>query len=109
LVDGNQEDLIVLAVVGRIVEDLVDGDKEDANKWFECNNSNVMTSIAVTFGDEKFDQEEAIKTGNNNDPDDLFCSNFSDLPLPFSGGIFFGIEGFSFFVLPLLSSYLLLA
>jgi hypothetical protein len=56
-----------------------------------------MTSITVTFGDKKFDQEDATETGDNDDPDDLFCSNFSNLPLPFSGITFFGIEGFPFF------------
>ncbi len=87
----------VLAVVSTVVEDLVDGNQEDTNKWFECNNGNVMTSITVTFGDKKFDQEDAIKTGNNDNPDDLFCSNFSNLPYPFSSVTFFGIEGFPFF------------
>ncbi len=109
LVNGNRQNLNVLAAIGTIVEDLVDGNQEDANKWFECNEGNVMTSIAVTFNDEKFDQEDAIETGNNNNPDDLFCSNFSNLPLPFSGITFFGIESFHFLVLPLLSFYLLLA
>jgi hypothetical protein len=61
------------------------------NKWFECNDGNVITSIAVTFGDKKFDQEKAIKTGNNDNADELTCSNFSNLPFPFSGIIFFGI------------------
>jgi hypothetical protein len=61
LVDGNQEDFNILAVVGTVVEDLVDGNQEDADKWFECNYSDVMTSIAVTFGGEKFDQEDTIK------------------------------------------------
>jgi hypothetical protein len=63
LVDGNQEDLNVLAVVGTVIEDLVNGDQEDVNKWFKCNNNNVMKSIAVTFGDKKFIQEDAIKAG----------------------------------------------
>jgi hypothetical protein len=52
LVDDNQEDLNVLAVIGTVIGDLVNGDQEDANKWFECNNGDVMTSIAVTFGDK---------------------------------------------------------
>jgi hypothetical protein len=97
LVDGDQEDVNVLAVVGTIVEDLVDGNQEDANKWFECNNGNVVTSIAVTLGDEEFNQEDAIKTDNNDDGDGLMCSGFSNLPLPFSGVIFFGTKGFPFF------------
>ncbi len=97
LINGDQEDLNVLAVVGSIVEDLVNGNQDDANKWFKCNDGNVMTSIPVTFGDEKFDQEDAIKKGDNDVPDDLFCSNFSNLPLPFSGITFFGIEGCPFF------------
>ncbi len=109
LVNGNQEDLNVLAVVGTVVEDLVDGHQEDTNKWFECNNGNVMTSITVAFGDKKFDQEDAIKNGDNDNPDDLFCSNFSNLSYSFSSVTFFGIEGFPFLVLPLLSFYLLLA
>ncbi len=74
--DGKQEDLNLLAVIGIIDEDLLDGNQEDPNKWFECNGGDVMTSIAVTFGDEKFDQEDAIKTGENNDADDLMHSNF---------------------------------
>jgi hypothetical protein len=109
LVDGNQEDLNVLAVISTVIDDLVDGNQEDANEWFKCNDGNVMTSLAVTFGDKKFYQEYTIKMGNNNNPDDLFCSNFSNLPLPFSGVTFFGIEGFPFLNLPLLSFYLLLA
>jgi hypothetical protein len=51
----------------------------------------------VTFVDKKFDQEDAIKTGNNYDADDLRCSDFSNLPLPFSGITFFGIKGFLYF------------
>jgi hypothetical protein len=46
--------LNVLAVIRTVVEDLVYGNQEDANKWFQCNNGNVMTSMAVTFGDKKF-------------------------------------------------------
>ncbi len=68
-----------------------------------------MTSIAVTFGDKKFDQEDTIETGNNNNPDDLFSSNFSNLPLPFSGINFLSIEVCPNLVLLLLSFYLLLA
>jgi hypothetical protein len=98
LVDGDQEDLNVLVVVGTVIEDLVNGYQEDVNKWFKCNNGNVMTSIAMTFGDKKFIQEDAIKMGKNDDPDDFFCSNFSNLTLPFSGNSFVGIEGFPFFV-----------
>ncbi len=98
LVNGNQEDMNVLAVVGTVIEDLVDGNQEDTNKWFECKDSNVMTSISVTFGDEKFNQEDAIKTGDNDNPDDLFCTDFSNLSLTISGITFFGIEGFPFFV-----------
>ncbi len=98
LVNGNQEDVNILAVVGTVVEDLVGGDQEDANKWFGCNDGNVMTSITVTFGDEKFDREDTIKTGDNKKADDLMCSNFSNLPLPFSCITFFGIDGFPFFV-----------
>jgi hypothetical protein len=75
-VDGYQEDLNVLSVVGTIVDDLVNGDQEDTNKLFECNDNNVTTSIAVTFGDKNLDQEDAIKTGKIFNPDDLFCSNF---------------------------------
>ncbi len=97
LVNGDQEDLNVLAVVGTVIKDLVNGNQEDTNTWFKCNNGNVMTSIAVTFGDTKFSQEDAIKMGNNNIPDDLFCSDFSNLPLPFSSITFFSIEGFPFF------------
>jgi hypothetical protein len=82
----------VLAVVGTAIEDLVDGNQEDVNKWFECNNGDVVTSIAVTFGDKKLYQEDAIKTGDNNNADDLTCSNFSYLPLPFSSITFFGIN-----------------
>jgi hypothetical protein len=37
------------------------------------DDGNVMTSIALTFGDKKFDQEDAFKTGDNNDPDDFFA------------------------------------
>ncbi len=109
LVGGDQEDLNILAVVGTVVEDLVDGNQEDTNKWFKCNGNDVMTSIAVTFGDDKFNQEDAIKMGNNNNADDLTRSNFSNLPLPFSSITFLGIKGFPFFVLPSLSYYLLLA
>ncbi len=109
LVDGNQEDVNALAVLGTVIEDLVDGNQEDANKWFECNNGNVVTSIAMTFGNKEFDQEDAIETGDNDNADDLKCSNFSNLPLPFSGITFFGIKGFPFFVLPVLSFYVLLA
>ncbi len=54
LVNGNQEDLNVLAVVGIVIEDLVNGDQEDVNKWFKCNNDNMMKSITVTFGDKIF-------------------------------------------------------
>jgi hypothetical protein len=97
LVDCIQEDLNILANLGNIVEDLVDGGQEDANELFQCNNGNVMTSIAVTFGDEKFDQEDTIKMGNNNDPDDLVCFDFSSLPLTFFGITFYGIEGFPCF------------
>ncbi len=57
----------------------------------------MVTSIAVTFGDKEFDQEDAIIMGNNNGADDLTRSNFSNLPLPFSGITFFGIKGFPFF------------
>jgi hypothetical protein len=57
----------------------------------------VVTSIAITFGDKKFDQEDAIKMGNKDNADDLTCSNFSNLPLPFSSVTFFGIKGFLFF------------
>ncbi len=96
LVDGDQEDLNILAVFSTVIEDLVDANQEDANEWFECNKGNVMTSIAVTFGDEKFDQEDPIEIGDNNNPGDLFCSNFSNLPLPFSGITFFSVEGFPF-------------
>ena len=55
LVNCNQEDMNAHAVIGTIIEDLVDGNQEDANKCFKCNNSNVMTLIAMTFGDKKFD------------------------------------------------------
>jgi hypothetical protein len=96
LVDGNQEGMNVLAVIGTVVEDLVNGGQEDANEWFECNNGNVVTSIAVTFGDKKFNQEDAIELGNSNNADDLTCSNFSHLLLPFSSIFFFGIKGFLF-------------
>ncbi len=109
LVDGNQEDLNVLAVISTVDEDLVDGNQEDVNKCFEYNDGDVMTSIAVTFGDKKFNQESTIKTGDNNNADDLVCSNFSNLPLPFSGVTLSSIKGFPFFVLPLFSFYLLLA
>ncbi len=80
LVDGNQEDMNILAV---LVEDLVDDKQDDANKWFKCNDGDLMTSIAMTFGVEKFNQEDAIKMGNNNNADDLTHSDFSNLPLPF--------------------------
>ncbi len=109
LVNGNQEDLNILAAVGTVVEDLVDGNQEDANKWFECKEGDVMTSVAMTFGGEKFNQEDTIETGDNDNPGDLFCSNFSNLLLPFSGVTFFGIGTFPISVLPLLSFYLLLA
>ncbi len=56
LVDDDQEDLNVLSVVGTVFEDLFDGNQEDTNKWFKCNDANVMTSITVTSSDEKFDQ-----------------------------------------------------
>jgi hypothetical protein len=96
-IDGDQDDLTVLAVVHTVVEDLVNGNQEYLNKWFECNDSTVMTSIAMTFGEEKFDRENAMKTGNNGNPDDLFCSNFSNSPLPFSSVTFCSIEGCPFF------------
>ncbi len=95
LVDGNQEDVNVLAVIDTIVEDLVNGNQEDAIKWFQWNNGIVVTSIAVTFGDKKLDQEDTIYAGNSNAADDLRRSNFSNLPLPFSGIIFFGINSLS--------------
>jgi hypothetical protein len=76
---------------------LFNGDQEDANKWFECNNNNVMTSIAVTFGDKKFDHKDAIEMDDNNNTDDLMHSNFSNLPLPFSSITFLSIKGFPFF------------
>jgi hypothetical protein len=44
------------------------------------NNGNLMTSIAVTFGNKKFDQEDTIEMGNNDNPDDLAHSNISNLP-----------------------------
>ncbi len=97
LVDGNQEDLNVLAVIGTVVEYLVNGNQDDVDKWFKCNNGDVMTSFTKTFDDKKFDQEDTIKTGDNNNADDLTCSFFSNLPLPFSGVTFFGIEGLPFF------------
>ncbi len=97
LVDGDWQDMKVLAVVGIVVEDLVNGDWEDANEWFECNGGDVVTSTAVTFGDKKFNQEDAIKTGNNNNADDLTRSDFSNLNLPFSSITFFGVKGFPFF------------
>jgi hypothetical protein len=64
LVNDDQEDLNVLAVIGTVIEDLVDDNQEDTNKWFECNEGNVITSIALTFGDKKFNQEDAIETGD---------------------------------------------
>jgi hypothetical protein len=107
--NGNQEAVNILAVIGIIVEDLVNGDQEDTNKWFECNNGDVVTSITMTFGDKKFDQEDAIETGNNDNADDLTCSNFSNLPLPFSGVTFFGIKGFPLFNVAFIVFYMLSA
>ncbi len=56
-----------------------------------------MTSIALTFGDKKFNQEDTIETGVNDNADDLMRSKFCNLPLPFSDVTFFGIDGFPFF------------
>jgi hypothetical protein len=70
LVNDDQEDLNVLAVLGTIIEDLVNDTQEDMKKWFECSDGNVMISIAVTFRDEIFDQEDAIIMGNNDNADD---------------------------------------
>ncbi len=108
MVNGDQEDMNVFAVVGTVVEDLVDINQEDANKWFKCNNGNVVTSIAMTFGNEEFNQEDAIEKGNNNNADALTHPDFSNLPLPFYGITFFGIKGFSFFCVTFVAFYLLL-
>jgi hypothetical protein len=105
LVDGNQEDLNVLAVIGTFVE----GDQEDANKWFECNNGNVMTSIAMTFGDEKFNQEDAIEMSDNNNADDLSTPILVSYHYLLPASPSLALKVFLFLVLFLLSFYLLLA